>query len=179
VYTYLRWHLVHSSFLLKCTIQEYIVKTVCTFLFLSSVFIFFFDLSCILYCFSFKTSFLFSLTIQDRQNFISDKYSNRIVSYSVCDTPPPFVLFLHSKSIIPKIIIIQMNFTVINKIMTKIHSIIYHLLEESRSIRSHAFRSASLNLFCICWTQSRPVTNMRAIMRGSCSCFDSSNSCRA
>jgi len=50
---------------------------------------------------------------------------------------------------------------------------------ESRSIRSHAALSAALNLFCTCWTQSRPVTMRRAKMSGSVSSLAASNSFRA
>lgn len=50
---------------------------------------------------------------------------------------------------------------------------------ESFSIRSQAALSASLNLVCICCTQSLPVTNIRAMTRGSVSRLDAANSFRA
>ena len=46
----------------------------------------------------------------------------------------------------------------------------------SFSILVHAAFVASLNLFCICCTQSRPATIMRAIISGSVSLLLSSNS---
>jgi len=46
-------------------------------------------------------------------------------------------------------------------------------------MRFQAAVVASLNLFCICCTQSRPVTIIRAIIKGSVSLRLSSNSFRA
>jgi len=46
-------------------------------------------------------------------------------------------------------------------------------------MRFHAALSASLNLCCTCWTQSRPVTNNRAKTSGSVSSLAASNSFRA